>query len=151
MVVYSKCAWVAGIVQKFITGKPISYDATPLVDEIVEVSGGRVRCRLCGRSVKMFLLKHHLQAKHCDKLLELAEGRRLRRVRGHGRGGLYTFTLELYCSRCGWRHNLTVRSSTGPPNVRRLLEKLGLANCPCCGKRFEVGGFEFKRCEQGSR
>jgi hypothetical protein len=142
--VYSKCAWVAGIIQKFVSGKPITFDASNLASEIVEVSNGRARCKLCGRLVRLDLLKHHLRSKHCDRLLELLEKHKLRRPGIHGRGGKYTFRFEFYCTGCGWRHSITVRSNTGPPSVRRLLGKLGLTSCPNCGKPFEVGGLEFK-------
>jgi DNA-directed RNA polymerase subunit RPC12/RpoP len=127
-----------------VAGKPIIYDASSLAGEIVEVSGGRARCRLCGRTVGLSMLKHHLQSRHCDKLLELLEKHKLVRMRAYGRGGASTFNIEFYCTRCGWRHSITVRSNTGPPNIRRLLEKLGLVSCPNCGKPFEVKGFEFK-------
>ena len=141
---FSKCAWVAGIVQKFIAGKPITFDASSLASEVVEVSGGRVKCRLCGRVVRLSLLKHHLQSKHCGKLLELLEKHRLTRTRAYGRGGSYTFNIQFYCTGCGWSRVVKVRSHTGPPSLPKLLGKLGLTSCPSCGKPLVVRGFEFK-------
>jgi hypothetical protein len=141
---YNKCAWVAGIVQKFIAGKPITYDAGNLVAELVEVSGGRAKCRLCGRVVRLGMLKIHLRSKHCDKLLELLERHGVRRFGSHGRGGAYTFNIKFYCTGCGWSHDVVVKSHSGPPNIAGLMEKLGLTRCPACGKRFEVKGFEFR-------
>jgi transcription elongation factor Elf1 len=141
--VYSKCAWVAGIIQKHVAGKPVAYDASSLAGAVVEVSGGRVECKLCGRVVRLAMLKHHLQSKHCDRLLELLEKHKLARTRVYGRGGASTFNVQFYCARCGWSHSMTVRSNTGPPSVKRLLEKMGLTECPACGKQFKVKGVEF--------
>ena len=141
---FSKCAWAAGIIQKHVASKPISFDASNLAREVVEVSGGMARCRLCGRTVRLNLLKHHLRSKHCDKLLELLEKHKIRRPGIRGRAGKYTFNIQFYRTSCGWSHSVTVKSITGPPNLAKLLSKLGLTSCPNCGKSFEVRGFEFK-------
>jgi transcription elongation factor Elf1 len=141
--VFDKCAWVAGIIQKHVAGEPVSFDASDLVAELVEVSGGRVRCRLCGRVVRLGMLKHHLRSKHCSRLLELLEKRKLRRDRAYGRGDGFTFNIKFCCTGCGWSHTTVVKSYTGPPNIRKLLEKLGLASCPNCGRVFDVSRVEF--------
>lgn len=127
-----------------MAGKPISYDASSLAGEVVEVSGRRAKCKLCGRSVRTSMLKHHLQSKHCNELLELLEKHKIRRlIARHGLNKL-AFTIEFYCTGCGWRRKITVESNTGPPNVRKLLNRMGLTKCPDCGKPFAVRGFEFR-------
>ena len=141
---HDRCAWIAGVLQKHVAGKPISFDVGDLAREVVEVSGGRARCRLCGRLVRLGMLKIHLRSKHCDKLLELLERHGFRRFGSYGKGGAYTFNIKFRCTGCGWNHNVTLKSHSGPPSIARLLEELGLTRCPACGKRFEVRGFEFE-------
>jgi hypothetical protein len=53
---------------KHVAGKPVTYDASSLAGVVVEVSGGGVECRLCGRVVGLTVFKHHLQSKYCDRL-----------------------------------------------------------------------------------
>jgi transcription elongation factor Elf1 len=142
--VFSKCVWVASIIYKFVSNKTASYDASDIASELVEISDGRVKCRICGKAFKKLCFwKPHVARKHCDKLLVLAEKHRLRRIGSRGRGGKYSFNMQLYCSACGWTHSVVARSSTGPPNMKAFLEKIGLTACPSCGKRFEVKRFEF--------
>jgi hypothetical protein len=132
------------MVSRHAAGKPVSYDVGGLVAEVVEVLGGRVKCRLCGRVVRLSLLKHHLQSKHCGELLALLEVHKPRRLATTGGGGRFEFSIEFYCTACNWRYRVAVKSYKGPPNVRKLLGKLGLTSCPQCGRRFEVRGFEFR-------
>jgi hypothetical protein len=141
---FSKCVWVAGIIYKFVSNKTTSFDASDIASELIEISDGRVKCKICGKTLKKLCFwKNHVARKHCDRLLEMVGKHKLRRVGTHGRGGKYSFKIQLCCSACGWMHSVTVRSSTGPPNVKTLLERMGLTRCPSCGKQFEVKRFEF--------
>jgi hypothetical protein len=141
--VFDKCTWVAGIVLKFVAGKPITFDATSLAGGLIEVSKGRAKCKLCGRVAGLSFIEHHLQSKHYGKLLELLEKCRLRRPGVHGRGDKHAFNIQFHYTGCDRRHSVIVRSNTGLSSVRRLPEKLGLSRCPNCGKPFEVTGLEF--------
>jgi transcription elongation factor Elf1 len=143
-VAFSECVWVASIIYKSISGKTTSFDVMDIVAELVEISDGGVKCKICGKSLKKTCFwKPHVARKHCDRLLELVGKYGLRRVGTRGRRGKRAFNIRLYCTACGWTHDVTARSSTGPPNVKTLLERMGMARCPSCGKQFEVKGFEF--------
>jgi hypothetical protein len=63
----------------------------------------------------------------------------------HSRGADARFILyDLMFGSKWFKSRVAVKSYRGPPNVRKLLGKLGLTSCPQCGRRFEVGGFEFR-------
>ena len=143
-----KCLWVTGVISSYLMGKPIKYDITAFIEEVVEKVEGGYRCRLCGKVTKLNTLISHLRRKHCSQVVE-AWNRVKPRALFNVPGGRTVFMkIAIQCRGCSYIALLEVPSNAGPPNLRELLEKLQrmriLRRCPRCKRPFHVQELEVK-------
>jgi len=143
-----KCLWVTGLISSYIMGKPVKYDVSELVATIVEATGEGYRCKLCSRHFKLKMIIYHLRREHCSQVVELWDKVKPRAL-FEVPGGRPTFMkIAIQCRGCNYTIALEVPSNAGPPNLRKLLEKLQrmriLRRCPRCKRPFHVQELEVK-------
>jgi hypothetical protein len=146
-VVYDRCSVVVSLIAKFLSGRSVPFDVSQLAASVVEVSGGRYVCRLCGRVFRLSGLRFHLQRRHCSELVELWSELRPQALFRGGGGRPSFMPFVFMCRNCGWSLRLDLPCNAGPPSVKRKLsELLGTVIprcCPKCGRVFDVGRLEF--------
>jgi hypothetical protein len=133
-----KCLWVTGVISSYLMGKPVKFDVSEFIAEVIEITNEGYKCRFCGGRFRLNVFIHHLRRKHCSQVVEAWDRVKPRALFNVPGGRTVYMKIAMQCKSCGYTRTFEIPANRGPPNIRQFIAKQymkgALGKCPQCGR-----------------